>query len=147
MSKIGIGVTTPDIKQNFLCMMSSRLDHLAISKDELTPAKVEPFKIELTNTEPSYEKPLRYNKKLMEFIDKEIQQLLEKGLIYKSKSSWAAKIIMAPKGESWRMCMNYVGINSKTCPDRYPLPNIEDLHTWLAGKKVFSIIDLLSGYW
>ena len=54
---------------------------------------------------------------------------------------------MAPKGDTWRMCMNYVGINSKTKLDRYPLLNIEDLHTWLAGKKIFSIIDLLSGYW
>ena len=128
-------------------MMSVRLGHLAISKEELTPAQVEPFKIELSNFEPSYEKPIRYNRKLMEFIDKEVQSLLEKGLIYKSNSSYAAKIVMAPKGDTWRMCMNYVGINSKSKPDRYPLPNIEDLYTWLAGKKIFSIIDLLFGYW
>ena len=123
------------------------MDNLAISKDELTPANVEPFKMELNNFEPCFEKPIRYNKKLEEFIDKEIKVLLDKGLIYKSKSSYAAKVVMAPKGESWRMCMNYVAINVKTKPDRYPLPNIEDLHTWLAGKRVFSIIDLLSSYW
>ena len=43
--------------------------------------------------------------------------------------------------------MNYVNINSKTHPDRYPLPNIEDIYVWLSGKKCFSKIDLLSGYW
>ena len=120
---------------------------MAISKDELTPANVEPFKIELNNNEPSFEKPMRYNKRMSDYIDKEIWELVKKGLIYKSNSSWAAKVVLAPKGKEWRMCMNYVAINAKTKPDRYPLPNIEDLYTWLAGKKVFSIIDLLSGYW
>ena len=90
---------------------------------------------------------MRYNKKLTEFIEREVNTLLEKGLIEESSSNWATKVIMAPKGESWKMCVNYVGINSKTKPDRYPLPNIEDIHMWLARKKVFSIIDLLSGYW
>ena len=90
---------------------------------------------------------MRYNKKLTKVIDEEIEGLLTKGLIESSESDWAAKIIMAPKGEGWRMCLNYVGINSKTRPDRYPLPNIEDIYTWLTGKCIFSIIDLLSGYW
>ena len=56
-------------------------------------------------------------------------------------------MILAPKGETWRMCLNYVGINAKTRPDQYPLPNIEDMYTWLGGKRVYSMLDLLSGYW
>ena len=43
---------------------------------------------------------MRYNKKLTEFIEREVNTLLEKGLIEKSSSNWAAKVIMAPKGES-----------------------------------------------
>ena len=45
------------------------------------------------------------------------------------------------------MCLNYVGLNSHTRPDRYPLPNIEDIYPWMPGKRFFSIIDLLFGYW
>ena len=45
------------------------------------------------------------------------------------------------------MCLNYVGINDKTKIDRFPLPNIEDIYTWLSGKAYFTKIDLLSGYW
>ena len=45
------------------------------------------------------------------------------------------------------MCVNYVGVNAKTRPDKFPLPNIEDIYTWLDGKRCFSKIDLLSGYW
>ena len=90
---------------------------------------------------------MRYNKKLTKVIDEEIDGLIRKGFIEQSESDWAHKIILAPKGEGWRMCINYVGVNSKTKPDRYPLPNIEDIYTWLVGKKFFSVIDLLSGYW
>lgn len=128
-------------------MLAKHLRILAISKDELSEARVEPFRIELTDTKPSFEKPMRYNRQLSEFINTEVQALLDKDLIYQVDSAWAAKVILAPKGDSWRMCLNYVGVNAKTKPDRFPLPNIEDIYTWLGGKKVFSKIDLLSGYW
>ena len=80
-------------------------------------------------------------------IDEEVEGLLKKGFIERKESNWAAKIILAPKGEGWRMCVNYVGVNAKIRPNRFPLPNIEDIYTWLTGKKIFSIIDLLLGYW
>ena len=44
------------------------MNQLAIDKKELTPAKVEPFKVELIDRNPSFEKPMRYNKVLTEFI-------------------------------------------------------------------------------
>ena len=128
-------------------ILAPKLNILAISKDELTEANVEPFRIDLLYTTPSFERPLRYNPNLTKFIDKEVNALLEKGLIYQIDSAWAAKVILAPKGETWRMCLNYVGINAKTRPDQYPLPNIEDMYTWLGGKRVYSVLDLLSGYW
>ena len=108
---------------------------------------MEPFKIDLQDTTPSFEKALKYNPTLTKFVVDEVQGLLDKGLIYPIDSPFAAKVILAPKGESWRICLNYVALNAKTKPDRYPLPNIEDLHTWLRGKRVFIVIDLLSGYW
>ena len=128
-------------------ILAPNLNIIAISKDELTKANVEPFRIDLLDTTPSFERPLRYNPTLTKFIDKEVNALLEKGLIYQIDSAWAAKVILAPKGETWRMCLNYVGINAKTRPDQYPLPNIEDMYTWLGGKRVYSVLDLLSGYW
>ena len=45
--------------------LTNKLDVLALSKEELTPTRVEPFKIEIVSHEPSYEKPLRYNQKLI----------------------------------------------------------------------------------
>ena len=45
------------------------------------------------------------------------------------------------------MCLDYRGLNARTISDKYPLPNIEDIYAKVAGKKYFSKIDLLSGYW
>lgn len=57
-------------------MLSEKVPILASSKEELTPANVEPFKIDLLTNEPSFEKPMRYNQKLTKVIDLEIDSLL-----------------------------------------------------------------------
>ena len=147
MDAIKTDIKGGDTLEKLRVLLAERLNILAISKDELTQADVEPFRIDLQDTTPSFEKALRYNPTLTKFVVDEVQALLDKGLIYPVDSPWAAKVILAPKGESWRMCLNYVALNAKTKADRYPLPNIEDLYTWLGGKRVFSTIDLLSRYW
>ena len=78
--------------------------------------------------EPIADKFMRYSPKLRAHIDKEVNSLLEKGLIYPSDSPYASKVILAPKGDSWRMCIDYRKINQKTRSDRYPLPNIEEIY-------------------
>jgi hypothetical protein len=44
------------------------------------------------------------------------------------------------------MCVNYRSLNDVTVKNKYPLPRIEDLFDQMRGAKVFSKIDLRSGY-
>ncbi|GJY06300.1 putative reverse transcriptase domain-containing protein [Tanacetum coccineum] len=44
------------------------------------------------------------------------------------------------------MCIDYHELNKLTVKDRYPLPRIDDLFDQLQGSKVYSKIDLRSGY-
>ncbi len=45
------------------------------------------------------------------------------------------------------MCVDYRAFNKATVKNWYPLPRIDDLFDRLSGAKVFSKIDLRSGYY
>jgi hypothetical protein len=77
----------------------------------------------------------------------QIDELLEKGYIRPSTSSWAALVFFVEKKDGTkRMCIDYRSLNEVTVKNKYPLPQIEDLFDQLRGASVFSKIDFRSGY-
>ena len=77
----------------------------------------------------------------------QLQELLEKGLIRPSSSPWDyPTIFVKKKDKSLRMCVDYRPLNSVTINNKYPLPRIDILFDQLTKAKVFSKIDLRSGY-
>ena len=50
------------------------------------------------------------------------------------------------KDGTLRLCIDYRQLNKVTVKNKYPLPQINDLFDQLKGAKVFSKIDLRSGY-
>ena len=50
------------------------------------------------------------------------------------------------KDGSLRLCIDYKELNKVTKRNQYPLPRIDDLFYQLQGARVFSKIDLRSGY-
>ena len=70
------------------------------------------------------------------------------GIICRSKSSWSSPLHMVEKSDSsWQPCGDYRRLNLVTKRDMYPPPHMEDLSAQLAGKKVFSNLDLRKGYY
>ncbi|GJV91488.1 putative reverse transcriptase domain-containing protein [Tanacetum coccineum] len=58
----------------------------------------------------------------------------------------APVLFVKKKDGSFRMCIDYRKLNMLTVKNRYPLPRIDDLFDQLQGLRVYSKIDLRSGY-
>ena len=102
----------------------------------------------LPNAKPSFRKAWRTSPAERAEIDKQVAYMLAKGLIQPSSSPWGAPTLFAPKADgSLRMCIDYRGLNAVTERDVYPLPRVNDVYAAIKGKKVFSTLDLMKGYW
>nr|GEW75335.1 hypothetical protein [Tanacetum cinerariifolium] len=77
----------------------------------------------------------------------ELQELYDKGFIRPSSSPWGAPVLFVKKKDgSFRMCIDYHELNKLTVKNRYPLPRINNMFDQLQGSRVYSKIDLRSGY-
>jgi hypothetical protein len=77
----------------------------------------------------------------------EFKRLESAGIIRRSTSPWASSLHMVTKKDGpWQPCGDYRRLNLVTTPDKYPLPNMQDLSNGLHGCTMFSKIDLVKGY-
>jgi hypothetical protein len=80
-------------------------------------------------------------------LKKHLMELQEVGYIRLSSSPCGVSILIVQKKEgSQGMCVDYRFLNDVTTKNKYPLPRIEDLFDWMRDVRVFSKIDLRSGY-
>ena len=103
--------------------------------------------IELESNKTPFKHPYRLSPLELAEAKKQIAELLAKGFIKPSQSPFGAPILFVQKKDgSLRMCIDYRALNALTVRNRYPLPNIADLLDKFSGAKVFSSLDLASGY-
>ena len=80
-------------------------------------------------------------------IQKQVEDLMQKGWVKESLSPRAFLVILVPKkDETWRMCTDCRAFNNITVKYIHFLPWLDDLFDELHGACVFSTIDLKSGY-
>nr|GEX04828.1 reverse transcriptase domain-containing protein [Tanacetum cinerariifolium] len=113
----------------------------------LLPIREIEFHIELVpGAIPVGKSPYRLAPFEMKELSGQLKELHDKGFIRPSSSPWGAPILFVKKKDgSFRMCIDYRGLNKLTIKNRYPLPRIENLFDQLQGSQYFSKIDLRFG--
>ena len=80
-------------------------------------------------------------------VKKQIDQMLEKGLISPSSGEWTSPIVLVRKKDgNWRFCVDYRKLNAMTIPQNMAMSSIDSATEIMHGKQYFSSIDLCSGF-
>ncbi|XP_020262691.1 uncharacterized protein LOC109838678 [Asparagus officinalis] len=114
----------------------------------LPPDRAIEFSIELKpGVAPISKTPYRMPPAELTELRTQLDDLLHRGLIQPSVSAWGAPVLLVGKKDgSKRMCIDYRELNAVTVKNKYPLPRIYDIFDQLGGSRVFSKLDLRSGY-
>ena len=122
------------------------------------------MEIDTGDSLPVAQSPYTLPLKHYEWVRKEIETLEKAGVIVKSLSPWASPVIMVPKKSApdeppcRRLVIDYRKINSLQqqikradkstgCLSLYPLLKIDEMFAKLNGSRIFSTIELRSGYY
>ncbi|GJS61198.1 reverse transcriptase domain-containing protein [Tanacetum coccineum] len=115
---------------------------------------------------PEVQHQRRVNPKIHDVIKKEVEKLLDAGLIYPiSDSPWVSPVHCVPKKggftivandeneliptrlvTGWRVCIDYRKLNEATRKDHFPLPFMDQMLERLAGNDYYCFLDGFSGY-
>ena len=114
----------------------------------LPPNRAVEFSIELfPGTALIFRKPYKMPPNDLAEMNVQLQELLDKGFIHPSSSSWGClAMFVDKKDQTKRLVVDYRPLNEVTVKNKYPLPDINILFDQLAGAKVFSKINLRLGY-
>jgi hypothetical protein len=107
--------------------------------------------IETGDARPIKRNPYRTPHALKPVVDEHIDDMLKRKIIEPSMSPWSSSIVLVQKkskdwGIKYRFCVDYRALNAVTKPDAYPIPNIVDTLDSLGHSKIFSVLDVASGY-
>ena len=112
-------------------------------------------------TQKPYTLPLKH----AAWVQKELEILEKAGVIVRSVSPWASPIVVVPKRTvpeeppKIRLCVDYREVNSLLPPVKkafskakgiltiVPLPKIDEIYARLKGSRIYSTLDMRSGYY
>jgi putative transposase len=101
----------------------------------------------IPGAKPTARPPYRMSQYETEELKKQIEELLQHGFIQMSSSPFAAPVLFVKKKDkALRLCVDFRLLNLNTIKNAFPLPVIEDLFMKIGNTKVFSKLDLMSGY-
>ncbi|GKB08460.1 reverse transcriptase domain-containing protein [Tanacetum coccineum] len=159
-----------DEKTALIKVLKSRKQAIAWKLSNINGINPEFFLINISNIRDDYKPAVqhqrRVNLKIHDVIKKEVEKLLDAGLIYPiSDSPWVSPVHCVPKKggmtvvtndenelvptrlvTGWRVCIDYRKLNEATRKDHFPLPFMDQMLERLAGNEYYCFLDGFSGY-
>ncbi|CAM9691827.1 unnamed protein product, partial [Sphacelaria rigidula] len=100
-----------------------------------------------TGTRPVKQRPYRHIPVVQNKVQVETDRMLAAGILRRSYSNWSSPLVVINKADgSIRITCNYKKLNDSTRIPMLPVPIIEELLDELGGAKIFSCLDITSGY-
>jgi hypothetical protein len=153
-----IAVTTSTRRATFFIAKEFVGDNIRVVRDfpdvfpeellGMPPEREVEFVIDLLpGTAPISKRPYQMSVEELQDLKKQLTELQEAGYIRPSSSPWGVPVLFVQKkdGSQW-MCVDYISLNDVTIKNKYSLPRIDDLFDQIRSARVFSKIDLRSGY-
>jgi len=113
-----------------------------------------PFEIALDTDRPIFTKSRRYSALEVEICNEKCQELLDAGIIcpaprdtkYAAAATLPAKRDVHGRWTDKRFCLDFRALNKHTVPDKYGMPNAEDIFQAIGDARVMSKIDARAGF-
>ena len=117
------------VKLEDMLMVNEFSDVFPDKSKSMPPEREIEFKIDLVpGTAPIAKTPYRMAPAELKELKLQLQDLLGQGFIRESESPWGALVLIVKKKDgSFRLCIDYCGLNDVTVKNRYPLPHIDKL--------------------
>lgn len=131
-----------------LNLLNTYRNCFAFDMQELGLTNITEMAIRLNDDTPVSYKPYRLPYSERNVVRKIIGELLDNNVIRDSHSAYASPIVLVrKKNNDYRLCVDYRALNKKTIKDSYPMTVIDDQLDRLSDKKLFTNLDLASGYY
>lgn len=156
---------TPELTQQFEALKIKYSSAFSKHSGDIGRTGLIEMDIDTGDSPPVCQRPYTLALKHYQWVKGEIELLEKAGVIKQSISPWASPIVIVPKksgpGEPQkrRLCVDYRKINelepevkkayskAKGAISLVPLPKIDELYALLRGARIFSTLDLRSGYY
>ena len=154
---------TTDIRQKFKELCDEYGEAFSKNNEDISRTKLVKMDIDTGDSPLVSSRPYTLPLKHYECVQREIESLEWAGVITKSMSKCASPIVVVPKNSApreppkRRLCVDFRKVNelqqevitagkTKGQISIHPLLKIDEMYAKLKGAKVFSTIDLRSGY-
>ena len=141
----------PD-KDKLLRLLFKYHDCISANKHDLGRSSIIKHKIDLKSHDPVHKKQFRIPEEHLPFLHEYVDNLEKSGCIQISHSPWNSPLFLVKKhhgSSSFRLVQDFRALNAQTFENKYAMKEIQEYIDSIgrSRSKVFSKMDLTSGYW